>query len=459
MKKIVLHGLCLLMVLCANCQTVAFKLQQAIKNLSGEPQMKYASMSLYVVDQKTGNAIFNYNGQTGLVPASSQKVVTAAAAFDLLGTAYSYQTELSYDGSIKGEVLNGNLYIMGYGDPTLGSDRYANTKEAIVLAKWIQAIAKLKIKKISGEVICFDKTRSSQTIPGGWIWDDIGNYFGAGAAAINWNENAYDILLKSGSKEGDPVNIVSMTPQPVNVTFVNELTTGKSGSGDNAWIYLPPYSSIGYLRGTIPPNQKVFKIAGSSPNPSQQLQSIVMDALKKNGIAVSNDSKKNEDEPSVLKVMNTHASPPLDSMVYWFMRKSINLYGEAIVKTVGFVKKNEGSTDAGIKLIRNYWKEKGIDPGAMVINDGSGLSPTNRVTTQALVSVMQYAKSRPWSNQFYNALPSFNGIKMKSGTMTGVKSFTGYVNGYTFAFIINNYSGSSSDISGKMYAVLDAMKQ
>ncbi len=458
MKKIVLHGLCMLFVLCANSQSIATKLQQAVKKLSGEPQMKYASMSLYVVDQKTGNGVFNYNGQTGLVPASAQKVITAAAAFDLLGTDYSYQTELSYDGSIEGEVLNGNLYIMGYGDPTLGSDRYANTKETIVLAKWMQAIAKLKIKKINGEVVCFDKTWSSQTIPGGWIWDDIGNYFGAGAAAINWNENAYDIFLKSGNKVGEQVSVVSMSPPPADVTFVNEIVTGKIGSGDNAWIYLPPYSSVGYLRGTIPPDQKAFKIAGSFPDPPRQLRSIIMEALKKNGIAVSNDSKKNEDEPSLLKVMNSHASPPLDSIVYWFMRKSINLYGESLVKTIGFVIKNEGSTDVGIKLIRNFWKEKGIDPGSLVISDGSGLSPTNRVTTEALVNVMQYAKSRPWYNPFFNALPSFNGIKMKSGTMTGVKSFTGYVNGYTFAFIINNYSGSSSDITGKMYAVLDAMK-
>ncbi len=447
-----------MLIVGVHAQGITAKLKQAVKNLANDPQMKYASMSLYVVNQKTGTAIFNYNGQTGLVPASSQKVVTAAAAFDLLGTDYIYQTELSYDGFIEGEVLNGNLYIMGYGDPTLGSNRYANTKGTIVLAKWMEAIAKLKIKKINGEVVCFDKTWSSQTIPGGWIWDDIGNYFGAGAAAINWNENAYDIFLKSGNKLGEKVSVVYMSPPPADVTFVNEVTTGKIGSGDNAWIYLPPYSKVGYLRGTIPPDQKAFKIAGSFPNPSQQLQSIVLDALKKNGIAVSNDSKKNEDEPSVLKVMNSHASPPLDSIVYWFMRKSINLYGEAIVKTVGFVKKNEGSTDAGIKLIRNFWKEKGIDPGSLVISDGSGLSPTNRVTTEALVNVMQYAKSRPWNNQFYNALPSFNGIKMKSGTMTGVKSFTGYVNGYSFAFIINNYSGSSSEITGKMFAVLDAMK-
>ena len=458
MKKIVLHGLCMLFVLCANSQSIATKLQQAVKKLSGEPQMKYASMSLYVVDQKTGTAVFNYNGQTGLVPASTQKVVTAAAAFELLGTDYIYQTEMSYDGSIEGEVLNGNLYIMGYGDPTLGSDRYAKTKEAIVLAKWMQAIAKLKIKKINGTVVCFDKTWSSQTIPGGWIWDDIGNYFGAGAAAINWNENAYDIFLKSGNKEGDPVSVVSMSPPPADVTFVNEITVGKIGSGDNAWIYLPPYSSIGYLRGTIPPDQKAFKIAGSFPDPSRQLRSIILEALKKNGIVVSSDGNRKEDEPAVLKILNTHVSPTLDSIVYWFMRKSINLYGEALVKTIGFVIKNEGSTDAGIKLIRNFWKEKGIDPGSLVISDGSGLSPTNRVTTEALVNVMQYAKSRPWYNPFYNALPSFNGIKMKSGTMTGVKSFTGYVNGYSFAFIINNYSGSSSEITGKMYAVLDAMK-
>ena len=80
------------------------------------------------------------------------------------------------------------------------------------------------------------------------------------------------------------------------------------------------------------------------------------------------------------------------------------------------------------------------------------------MTAEALVKVMNFAKTRPWSKIFSSSLPEYNGIKMKSGTITGIKSFTGYVNGYTFAIIINNYIGSSSEVTRKIYRTLDLLK-
>jgi D-alanyl-D-alanine carboxypeptidase/D-alanyl-D-alanine-endopeptidase (penicillin-binding protein 4) len=145
-------------------------------------------------------------------------------------------------------------------------------------------------------------------------------------------------------------------------------------------------------------------------------------------------------------------------MMPYFLQKSINLYGEALLKTLGYEKKGQGTSEAGIAVIRAFWKGNGIDPNALNIADGSGLSMQSRVTATALTSVMQFARSRPWFNAFNASLPDFNGIKMKSGTITGIKSFTGYVNGYTFAIIINNYSGSSAEITRKIYKVLDVLK-
>ena len=95
--------------------------------------------------------------------------------------------------------------------------------------------------------------------------------------------------------------------------------------------------------------------------------------------------------------------------------------------------------------------------------DGSGLSPQNRVTTHAEVKVLQYARTRTWFNAFYNALPEYNGMKMKSGSIGGARAFAGYHTAkdgrqYTFSIIVNNYDGSSSDIVKKMYGVLDLLK-
>jgi D-alanyl-D-alanine carboxypeptidase/D-alanyl-D-alanine-endopeptidase (penicillin-binding protein 4) len=125
---------------------------------------------------------------------------------------------------------------------------------------------------------------------------------------------------------------------------------------------------------------------------------------------------------------------------------------------MGFEKKNEGSLEAGLSVVKNFWKDNGIDVLSLRMLDGSGLSPQNRVAPEALVKVMQYARTRSWFKSFYNALPEYNGIKMKSGTIGGAKSFTGYVGGYTFAIVVNNYNGSATEIVAKMYKVLDVLK-
>jgi D-alanyl-D-alanine carboxypeptidase/D-alanyl-D-alanine-endopeptidase (penicillin-binding protein 4) len=347
---------------------------------------------------------------------------------------------------------------VGFGDPTLGSWRYDNTKEQLVLNKWITSLRQAGIKQITGNVTGYNNNWESQTIPGGWLWDDIGNYYGAGVSALNWRENQYDLNLKSGNKTGDKVSIVSTVPKLYDISLTSELSAGKPGSGDNAYIYLPPYATQGFVRGTIPPGKNSFTISGSFPNPAFQLISVFTSELNKHGFNIN--TKVSTDLKALPKVttLSTHWSPSLDSINYWFLKKSINLYGEALLKTLGYEKKNEGSTEAGLAVIKEFWKSKGLTPTSVNMFDGSGLSPQNRVTAEALVKVMQYARSQNWFSSFYNALPEINGIRMKSGTIGGAKSFTGYVGGYTFAIVVNNFNGPASEMVKKMYRVLDVLK-
>ncbi|MCW3080338.1 D-alanyl-D-alanine carboxypeptidase/D-alanyl-D-alanine-endopeptidase [Segetibacter sp.] len=458
MKKLVQFITLLIVFGFANGQGISKKLQDAAQSLKADDQLKSGMLAFYVLDQKTGTVVINENGTIGLPVASSQKVLTSVASLELLGTAYRYQTSLAYSGIIQNGTLNGNIYIAGSGDPTLGSWRYDETKEQVVLNKWIKAIKQAGINRINGSVF-INHNWGTYSVPGGWIWDDIGNYYGAGATGTNWRENQYDIKLKSGNSIGDKVSIVTTIPKLYDVNLTSELTTGKPGSGDNAYIYLAPYSITGYIRGTIPPNENAFTISGSFPDPSKQLINVFYNALRKQGIE-SNSVNLVAGGQNNIKTTElvTHASPPLDSINYWFLRKSINLYGEALAKTVGFEKSKEATTEAGLDIIKAFWKERGIEPTSVNMKDGSGLSPQNRVTAEALAKVMLYAKSQPYFNSFNNALPEFNGIKMKSGTIGGVKSFTGYVNGYTFAIVVTNYNGSTNEIVRKMYRLLNLLK-
>jgi D-alanyl-D-alanine carboxypeptidase, serine-type, PBP4 family len=459
-----------IILLCCNTslqsQAIQQRLAQAVKVFESDSQMRNAIVSLYVADAITGKKVFAHNERFGLAPASTQKIFTSIAAFELLGNNYRYKTDLAYSGKIENGSLQGKLYIISNGDPTLGSWRYADTKEDFLLNNWANAIKTQNITSIGQGIsaIASNQNWSPAFIPDGWIWQDIGNYYGAGAGFLNWRENQYDLVLRSGSKTGDSVHIVTTKPKLHNATLQSFVTTGAPGSGDNAYIYLPPFATSGIVRGTIPPNEKAFVISGSFPDPASQLCMTLADKLRENQISVKSFSPNSEKYNSAnLKIITTHQSPPLDSMNFYFMRRSINLYGEAFVKTIALEKTGVADTDTGIRVVRDFFKNIGIEKSALQIIDGSGLSPQNRVTTEAEVLALIYARKQPWFRSFYLSLPEYNGMKMKSGSIGGARAYAGYHTArdgkqYVFSIIVNNYKGSASAVVRKMYKVLDVLK-
>ena len=267
------------------------------------------------------------------------------------------------------------------------------------------------------------------------------------------------------------MKILSRDPEIRSVFWKNELSTAKAGSGDNAVIYLPENGTVAYLTGTIPTGVETFSIKGAMPVPETVFLQELKNEMEENNIAVKSRFPSLRNAPlfsdaGILKTFTplaTVVSPPLDSVNYWFMKESINLYGEAFVKTIAFKQKGFGSTNSGLDVIRNFWAGKGVEKSALNIKDGSGLSPANRLTPHALVTIMQYAKKQDWFSSFHYSLPLQNNIKMKSGYISGVRSYTGYVKSkagveYTFAFIVNNFDGSAANVREKMWKLLDILK-
>jgi D-alanyl-D-alanine carboxypeptidase/D-alanyl-D-alanine-endopeptidase (penicillin-binding protein 4) len=472
MKKVFLLAACWLLYTNSFSQTVSQKLQKAYQLFESDAQLKHAISSLYVVDAKTGQVVFDKNAQVGLAPASTQKIITSVTAFELLGKDYRYKTEFGYQGTISGRKLNGRIYALGSGDPTLGSWRYESTKEPEITKRMIKAIRSLKIDTADYVMFVEDRKFEVNTIPDGWIWQDIGNYYGAGAGALNWRENQFDIVLKSGNNIGDEVQITDIKPYNYfSYEIESKATAAAKGSGDNAYIYLPFSNVTSVIKGTIPISENRFVISGATANPAFEFQNRMMDTVKKAGIKIIYDEfpmfNIADDFPTVYSdkgtVFHTEYSPSLDSIIYWFLKKSINLYGEALIKTFAYEKQGFGSTDSGVAIVKKFWKDKGLDDDELNIYDGSGLSPLNRVTTHAQVGILKYAKTKDWFHYFYNSLPEYNGMKMKSGTISDVKGFCGYHKSkdgkeYIFSFLVNNYSGKTSGVVSKMYKVLDELK-
>lgn len=438
-------------------QNIAQKLDAATKELMDSSGAIASNLSFYVSDEN-GNFIYEYQGNKGLSTASTQKIFTAAAALETLGKSYTYKTTSSFSGNISGGVLNGNLFISSNGDPTLGSWRYDAYKPENFKQKLIEAIKKSGITKISGDLIIDDSYFDHQTIPGGWPWDDLGNYYGAGVWGINWRENQFDINING-------TEFQSFSYPLEGVKWLNDLKVG--GSSDQSLIFTAPHSDVALINGTLP--SKTVTVSGSTPNPPLQLGVEVKQWLKESGIDFSGKVVTNSQleiegkqvmEVPKENVILTYESPTLDKIIYWFLRKSINLYGETLIKTLGKEKKGNPSFKSGVAFLKDFWKSKGINPNMINFADGSGLSPQNYASAKAQVQALLYAKKQLWFESYYDGFPiQENGIKMKSGTMRDTKSFAGYHTSkdgkkYVFSIIINNYQGSGSSELQKILNVL-----
>lgn len=172
---------------------------------------------------------------------------------------------------------------------------------------------------------------------------------------------------------------------------------------------------------------------------------------------------QNEPFPQQADTLQTLYSPILDSINYWFLQKSVNLFGEAFLKMMAIEKNKPGLTDSGVHIIRNFWAAKQIEKNTLKIVDGSGLSPANRVTAKALVNILSYARKQSWFPRFYDALPVIHGIKMKSGYISGARAYTGFIENkkgenFTFAIIVNNIDGSPTSSREKIWQLLDLLK-
>ena len=450
-------------------QTVADKLKKATTVFLNDEQLRHAIVSLYVTDTE-GNEVFSLNTEYGLAAASTQKIFTSAAALSILGEKFNYETHIGYTGTIEKGSLNGDLIIKGYGDPTLGSSRYKKTNPDSILNFLVHTLNHAGIKKINGNIFLDDAAFGYQPLPGGYVWEDIGNYYGAGTWALNWRENQYDLILKAGANEGDTSTVLRTEPDLQVDAFYNFITTAHVGSGDNTILYLAPYGTSGFGEGTIPRGINQFKVSGAFAYPADQLKAELNSCLQKNRIEISGDivtgatfMRQQKPLPVAKQTLANYTSPALDSVVFWFLQRSINLYGEALLKTIAYHEDSVGTTTEGIAVLKKFWQQNGIDSSLIHILDGSGLSPQNRVTTTALVKALLYARKQSWFQTFYNALPVNNDMKLKSGSIGGVRAFAGYhtaLNGkkYVVAIIVNNYDDSMGSVTPKIFKLLDALK-
>ncbi|MEM8523845.1 MAG: D-alanyl-D-alanine carboxypeptidase/D-alanyl-D-alanine-endopeptidase [Bacteroidota bacterium] len=456
------------------CVTTAFTqnaIQSKTNQLAQSEMMKHGQLGVYVVEVNSGRVLAKSEANKSLIPASTLKAVVTASALKMLGASYRFKTELQYDGIISNGILKGNLYIKGYGDPTLASDQMDEADELEVLQQtWVAAIKKAGIRQINGAIVGDGSYFKGNIAGKSWQWNDLGNYYASGAWGLNFHENLYHLYLQKTASVGGTPKVVRTQPRIPNLQFVNELKSAGRNTGDNAYIYGGPYADTRVVRGTIPSGSGTFKIKGSIPDPPFLAAHSLLTALENAGIQTQKRALTHIEVPqkSRRQILHTHYSPTLSEITKRANHKSVNLYCEAMIRAIGAKNNAKNSLEGGIEAIEDYWEAQGLNISGLFLSDGSGLSPRNGITPSQLAGIMRLvARDRALFNTFYTTLPIggqsgtikylFKGtaaagnVRAKSGSIGRVRSYTGYAKTSSgkllaFAVIANNYKGSSRTI-------------
>lgn len=471
---------CLVLAVSISSSFADDSLSELVSAIQKEKGTRTASIGVCLVplDGEPDDA-FGYQIDQGLVPASTMKSITTATANEILGSDYRFKTELQTAG-VLGEdgTLKGNVVIRGGGDPTLGDSQISRT-----FAVWQDALAKAGVKKVEGSVVGDASIFGTKLIPDSWQWNDIGNYYGAGACGLTFHQNQFFCSFRT-SKVGGIAGFIGTDPKLPEVEFINEMRVGSAGSGDQGYIYGVPYGKVFYLRGSVPAGSSSFTIKGALPDPAFFCARAFTKHLNQGGLEVTGEPTTVRlmmvagESLAARKVIHEQSSDSLKSLMVLTNHKSVNLRAECMHRAIGLKAKNKGTTEAASDAVTKHWADKGIDMTGFYMADGCGLSRSNTVTAKQMALIHYHAAKGENFEAFHDSLPvagrsgtlkSIGGgtsaegrVRAKSGTLDRIKTYAGYVDArsgkrYAFAVFVNNYSGDSWDAKSKIVRIWTKM--
>jgi D-alanyl-D-alanine carboxypeptidase/D-alanyl-D-alanine-endopeptidase (penicillin-binding protein 4) len=497
----------------ANIETIKLPTIIEVRQIENEVILKNASVSFYAVNLNTEEIVCAINPHISLIPASSLKVLTTATGLEILGEDFKFKTRLQYDGKIStGGTLLGNIYIVGEGDPTLGSRKFEGYYyEPYFMETWAEAIKAKGIKRIKGSIIGETKINGDYTAPDTWVVEDLGNEYGAVYSELSIFDNMYEMFFMPNLIDQHKLDIVQINPQiPKEVKIINRLQ--RVGDKYQFCVYGMPYKNTRIIKGVIPQDKLTLMVKASIPDPAYWAAYTFSNELKKQGIKIEKNPttvrreqelflhrgdlrpetrqvkrkefKRHKSKLHVKKCdklrndLYINYSPPLKDIVGITNRESNNLYAEHIINQIGLSIAGKEATENGVKAATDFWSAAGIDTKGMFLHDGSGLSRYNAITTKQLVDILCYMKQSINFNSFYHSLPIAGetgtlkelfmraplkgNLKAKTGGMKRVLSYTGYcttISGAEIAFslIVNNYNGMSKDLKIEIERLLTAL--
>ncbi|MBK7867408.1 MAG: D-alanyl-D-alanine carboxypeptidase/D-alanyl-D-alanine-endopeptidase [Ignavibacteriales bacterium] len=435
---------------------------QTVDGLLNDPNLTSASWGVMVQSMSSGEVLYKRNENKLLNSASLVKLFTTATALSFLGNDFTYETQIRTTGVIEGATLNGDLIIVGSGDPTI-SGRLYNDDIFFVFNQWAEKLIDLGIMSVSGSLIGDNSAFEELGLGKGWQWDHLSDWYAAPASALSLNDNAVDITIFPGELGFSPE--IDLTPMTKYITVINDIVTVPADSTTKIEISRDNGSNIIRLSGRIRLNNKPYSKSVSIESPAEFFVQVLSEVLQRRGIRVQGGWKVGSNKGPEVNLKGTtllfkHYSKQLSEIVRLCNKNSYNFYAEQLLKTLGVVDAGYGSTANGLMVVNQYLEKAKIDPTELKLVDGSGLSLLNLTSAEHYAKLLRYIFKSDYSQYFFNSLPvagkdgsladrlldasSANNLRGKPGLNEGVRSLAGYLktaDNETLAvvFISNNH--------------------
>lgn len=431
-------------------EPVESPIHKILREAASRPGLEGATIGFCLMDAD-GKVVVDHQAKTAFIPASSLKTVTTATALEIWGPDFQIETKLSAATLPSNGVIEGDLILVGGGDPML------NLADLQVMA---EDLKKRGVTSLHGRIIGDGRLFKGSIFDDFWNWGDIGNGYGSAVCGLNLEHNRYTAIFRASATVGQPAEFLGTDPELPKVTTINETLTGAAGSGDGVVIHGGEHTGVIHLRGTVPLGESHFETLGAVPDPEYFAAHHLKKILIAAGITVVGEAvawNSLQTPPAVAnQVLATHRSATLKEIITSIHATSDNHETECLFRLLAL--HGQKAPDA---VIREHWKSRGLTFTGLRMEDGCGLARADFITPHDLTRLQHLAARGPFGAIYKDSLLSKGTLHWKGGAMSSIRSTTGMITSktgkdYTFSFMINHYADGHSANAVRL-ALIEAM--
>lgn len=435
---------------------VGANFQERLDSLVNGTVSRSSDASIQVVEIDSGRVVAERNPNLPLAPASNMKLFTTAAAIDLLKPTFEVTTTVYIRGNIEPNgTLNGDVKIIGRGDPTIGG-RFHDGQATAVLQEWATDLQRAGIRTVRGNLVFEYGYFDTEYIHPTWPVDQLVNWYEAPISAFSMQEGCVQVrVLPSRPGRGC---VVQLEPPTEFLDVENNCTTGRG----MPFITRPRNSNTIIVRGGVPARSGPTEVFVTVEDPIHYFATVTAETFIRSGLKMAGQIVITPRDPrGDWRPVSQHTTP-LNIVVYVINKKSQNHYAEQLLKIIGAEKKKSGSWDSGTAVVTDWMSATlAVPPEEFHQADGSGMSRNNRASANAFIHLLTHMWKSPYREDFVSSLP-YSGdpdakfgkrlkkppyarqVYAKTGYIVGVVGLSGYVHAqsgkiYVFSFIFNRY--------------------